>query len=197
MPTLTTFATPVWHMTLDDHEKIDAELMAHITEIRSSGNDEGRKRTNVGGWQSNNVDLARLPLFRGMLATFLGQVSKELDIRSDCNIAIDSCWINVNYRDSYNRTHTHPDCMISGCYYVKAPEGCGELVLTDPRPQTSCLLLPVNKLNRLTMTSMRTTPQAGLIVGFPSWMPHYVDSSETEGERISVAFNANFLPPRQ
>ena len=193
MPILKTFSTPVWHTTISDHEKVDAELLAYIADCKSSG-DKGRNRTNVGGWQSNNLDFSRLPLFRQIVVDLTDQIAKELDIREDQETVIDSCWINVNYKDSYNRAHTHPNCMISGVYYVQVPENSGDLVFTDPRPQTGCLLFPANKNNALTSMTVRTKPQSGLLVAFPSWLSHYVDYSQADGERISVAFNYNYLP---
>ena len=35
---------------------------------------------------------------------------------------------------SYNKTHTHPNSLWSGVYYIKVPKNSGKLFLEDPRP---------------------------------------------------------------
>ena len=49
--------------------------------------------------------------------------------------ACDSMWANVNPRGAFNSHHTHPHALWSGVYYVRTPDDCGLLCLTDPRPQ--------------------------------------------------------------
>ena len=43
-------------------------------------------------------------------------------------------WANINPTYSYNKTHTHPNSMWSGVYYIKVPKKSGKLFLEDPRP---------------------------------------------------------------
>ena len=42
-------------------------------------------------------------------------------------------WSNLNCPGDYNTTHDHPDCHMSGVYYVKLPKGdCGKLRMYNP-----------------------------------------------------------------
>jgi hypothetical protein len=38
---------------------------------------------------------------------------------------------------------------------------------------------------------VQLTPSSGLLVLFPCWMEHYVETHEGDDPRITIAFNAN------
>ena len=44
------------------------------------------------------------------------------------------CGLTLIIQYSYNKTHTHPNSMWSGVYYIKVPKNSGKLFLEDPRP---------------------------------------------------------------
>ena len=49
-------------------------------------------------------------------------------------LGLGNMWANINPTYSYNKTHTHPNSMWSGVYYIKVPKKSGKLFLEDPRP---------------------------------------------------------------
>ena len=49
-------------------------------------------------------------------------------------LGLGNMWANINPTYSYNKTHTHPNSMWSGVYYIKVPKNSGKLFLEDPRP---------------------------------------------------------------
>ena len=189
--TLECFATPVWSKNADNFTAINKELLDLIP-VLVKENKEGVQYTNSGGWQSDKLDINRTPLFKELIAGFTREVGVTLNINADTRIILNNCWINVNRKDNYNRAHTHPNSMVSGCYYVQTPADCGDIVFSDPRVQASCVLLPVTENNKYTVQTARFHPQPGSIVMFPSWLSHYVENNNSEEERISVAFNMIF-----
>jgi uncharacterized protein (TIGR02466 family) len=189
MQKLECFPTPLWSKEADKKDEINKEFLELIPKVRSLCK-EGVSKTNSGGWQSPPVDINGLPLFKELILGFLEEVAVDLNIKRDAEVVLSDCWININYKDSYNRSHSHPNSLLSGCYYVKTPPNCGDIVFSDPRAQALCMLFPVEVKNKYTVQTVRFHPQAGSIVLFPSWLIHYVETNKNNKERISVAFNA-------
>ena len=96
---------------------------------------------------------------------------------------------------SYNKTHTHPNSLWSGVYYIKVPKNSGKLFLEDPRPGPNTYM--PRRMDNLPKELWRLIAYEaieGRMVFFPSWQPHGVDiNMNTEkGEknwRISVSYN--------
>jgi uncharacterized protein (TIGR02466 family) len=100
-------------------------------------------------------------------------------------------WVNNNSKGDYHKLHVHPDCDLSGCFYVNTPVKSGNIRFEDPN-----YLLKMNQetLNKHVMTFVtRVTvdyvPTVGKLLFFPSWLRHEVLQNHSEEERISIAFN--------
>ena len=96
---------------------------------------------------------------------------------------------------SYNKTHTHPNSMWSGVYYIKVPKNSGKLFLEDPRPGPNTHMpRRVDNLPEQLWRVCAYEPMEGRMIFFPSWLPHGVDinMNTDKGEknwRISVSYN--------
>ena len=53
----------------------------------------------------------------------------EIDYRS---FVITGCWANINPPGSPHNPHTHPNNLLSGVYYVQAPEGADSICFHEP-----------------------------------------------------------------
>jgi uncharacterized protein (TIGR02466 family) len=104
-------------------------------------------------------------------------------------------WANINPSYSYNKTHTHPNSLWSGVYYIKVPKNSGKLFLEDPRPGPNTYMpRRVDNLPKQLWRVIAHEPVEGRMIFFPSWQPHGVDiNMNTEkGEknwRVSVSYN--------
>ena len=83
----------------------------------------------------------------------------------------------------------HPNNVLSGVYYACAPQGCGDIVFDDPRPQAKVLLPNIKELNLLNSHEFRIEPATGMLIVFPSWLTHRVAISKSVQERVSISFN--------
>ncbi|MDH6629430.1 uncharacterized protein (TIGR02466 family) [Streptomyces sp. LBL] len=97
-------------------------------------------------------------------------------------------WAVVYHQGGSHRQHTHHDSVFSGTYYIETggvgPDG-GHLQLLDPRP-AACA-------RRASPGVYTVKPKPGLLVGFPSWLPHSVQATLPHGgTRICIAWNAGF-----
>jgi len=76
---------------------------------------------------------------------------------------------------------------------AERPDLGGELEMQDPRgvaPAMYAPMLAVGTPGGLTMGSSELLrPQAGMLIAFPSWLPHAVRPYHGERIRISIAFN--------
>jgi uncharacterized protein (TIGR02466 family) len=104
-------------------------------------------------------------------------------------------WINVNRASDHNRLHCHPGSFISATYYVRVPDDMrgGNIIFRDPRgPAVAMYETPGIELPWVgDGVGVPFKPATGLLLLFPSWLEHSVESFEGSGERISIAFNAS------
>jgi uncharacterized protein (TIGR02466 family) len=98
-------------------------------------------------------------------------------------------WININGRGAFNKPHNHPDCLLSGCYYVQVPESVdptsGQIEFLDPRAGANMVSSPYLAFR----PSMGLRPRAGQLLIFPAYLAHWVLPNAEDQDRISIAFN--------
>ncbi|MEE9446725.1 MAG: putative 2OG-Fe(II) oxygenase [Arenicellales bacterium] len=83
------------------------------------------------------------------------------------------CWFNAMPKGSETTLHSHDDDdeVLSGVYYIRAPQGSGKLIIHTPEGKIT------------------HTPQAGQWVFFSPQIPHEVSEHLADDLRLSVAFN--------
>ena len=188
------FPTPVYYKDLPNCVELNDYLFNHIKNWAATTPTE--QKTNSGtGWHSP-TDMNTKEEYNPL--------TKELfKMAEDCNkdygiapsLGLGNMWANINPPGAYNKTHTHPNSLWSGVYYIRVPKDSGKFFIEDPRsgPQT---YMP-RRLENLPKALWRVVayePKEGRMVFFPSWLPHGVDINQNkeQGEaswRISVSFN--------
>ena len=108
-------------------------------------------------------------------------------------IKITSMWSIINMKEALNERHIHGNNYISAAYYVKAPEKCGNIVFYDPRSAPTFHHPITKKPNKLNSNSHSIKPKEGLLVLFPSYLHHSVETNKSEEERIVISFNINLI----
>jgi uncharacterized protein (TIGR02466 family) len=95
---------------------------------------------------------------------------------------------NANHRHS---SHIHPNCILSGIFYVRTPKDCGPIVFSDPRPAARVFEPDYFSMNDYNSGVCSIQPQAGEMIIWPSWLPHGVEvgNCALDEDRISIAFN--------
>mgnify|MGYP002021153372 FL=1 len=188
----TLFATPFWHGNLDHIDNIGLEQW--ILNIREK--DNGTTKSNYGGWQSPFISNLQergedITVFLDLIHT----IREGMNLLKFKNIPTDSImtmWANINNKGNWNQMHHHIDGFgtnLSGIYYVKCPENCGQFVYKDPRSVMSL----DSFVRNWNMGGLHTrTPKAGDFYMFPPYLEHMVTPSQTEESRISIAWNVKF-----
>ncbi|MGB8315857.1 MAG: TIGR02466 family protein [Aestuariivirga sp.] len=96
----------------------------------------------------------------------------------------DSMWVNVLPQGGSHTSHIHTNAVLSGTYYVTAPEGSSPIVFEDPRHAMMMAAPP-----RKTSIYESRTPRAGTLMLWESWLRHEVPMNRAREDRISVSFN--------
>ena len=149
--------------------------------------DEGRILSNVGGYQSNNVEIA--PLAKE-ISNRLNMFSEAYSISNELEVG--NMWININGFKDYNKLHSHHNALFSGVYYVKTPDKCGNIVFDNPSQDAmehtyhNTKFKGYNSFNSI--THWRQAKENSLLV-FPGWLKHGVEPNLSNEKRISISFN--------
>ncbi len=190
------FPHPVLRARLPNSEWIAPELEALILAERNRSH--GLRRSNRGGWHSHQVVQNWREPCAGLLIEQVRALAREWISRTSPDlVAISSAgwsvkaWASVNTRGASFRRHTHlrsQDVLLSGVYYVNAGTSGGnlggELVFERPGPASLVRVRP-----KIMDDDYRVRPETGMLLLFPSWLPHRVEPYLGEGQRISVGFN--------
>ena len=115
-----------------------------------------------------------------------------LDLNLDIDrfpLRITDCWLNIYGEGHAQDVHNHANSVISGIYYVKAPEGSGALMVRSPNAE-SMFQPPVVAQDSLNMTNINIRPKEGLMILFRSFVMHAVKPNRIKDDLISIAFNA-------
>ena len=194
------FSVPLMTYVWPNSAGLNAQLRERI--LSHAAQDRGVQATNIGGWHSANGELEflaelREPLFQRMLAMVNEATGRLAGDRGVPSIAVRWSflgWANISEAGAFNTMHTHPGMTWSGVYYVDAGESPGQndsglLKFMDPSPGSAASFLPF-----LARATPEMKPVAGLMVLFPSYVPHSVLPHRGSRPRISIAFNFRSEP---
>ncbi|WP_158879768.1 TIGR02466 family protein [Rhodanobacter sp. L36] len=181
------FPTRIWQSPLTmlsiHFERWESTVLA-----MRAASPEPAGRTNRQGWNSADMAVLEQPAFAPLneiLRAACGVALGEMGVRGT-DFQLQS-WINMHDRGGFNFLHVHEGCLLCGCFYLKVPKHSGHLVFRDPRAGVVHGAIKGSVPNGY--TDIHLTPDAGLLVLFPSWMEHYVEPHGNDEPRISISFN--------
>lgn len=134
--------------------------------------------SNSGGYQSLGIsppdydNYATMMLFENFIKPTVNNIMDRSHMPpGEKNI---NYWYNVNYKNNYNRVHTHPSSYISGVYYLKVPSNSGDITFMRSQTELDRLEFITKQLKSYDSTSdprINTvhwfTPKEGLLLLFP------------------------------
>lgn len=104
-----------------------------------------------------------------------------------------SSWVNYHREGDSAAQHSHVNSMFSGCLYIKTPPESGEFRFNVPAMSPTYITQTVNpdlsESNIYNMREVSIQPEEGMVILFPSHLPHSVSKCNTNLPRYSVAFN--------
>ena len=182
------FPTCVWRHQLEDSAALNADLLRALEEMRASTPSRGRSE---GIWQSPG-DLHRRPAFGGLTEVIVAALSNVMDYLQieHQGLIITNCWANSSCQGSRHHNHTHPNNLMSGVYYVSAPDRAAKIIFEDPRPQAHVMVPAYKSYTQQNSGQHPFEVGEGVMLIFPSWLAHSVETHPCDQERVSIAFNA-------
>ena len=125
----------------------------------------------------------KLPSFKRKVFEVTEKICRESKYRYD-TLEITGMWANMLKKGDSHPPHTHSNNVFSGVYYL---EDGAPIQFFDPRPQASVLHpnLEYTTFDNSSMVQFNSQKGMGLI--FPSWLQHWVPT--TEKDRISISWN--------
>ena len=185
------FPTPVWTQQLDNYKVIN-EKMYNFIKSEQEKDKTGINKSNIKGWHSKdfNLDEKQPREFISFISPSIEKVVTDMNWEKKNQVVkINNIWAIINKGGAANLRHQHGNSTISGAYYVRAPENCGDIVFYDPRPAPIYSHPNTSGPNFLNAQINGINPKEGALVLFPSYLDHSVNENLSSKERIVISFN--------
>jgi len=189
------FPESVFKYKFEKFENFNPELSNYIYNLNKSDK-AGVTKSNRGGWHSEDFDLRdsnsiqvkfALELQKYILNTF-----KELGWKTENKkIQILSMWAIINKKDDFNVIHSHPNCLLSAAYYVKAPKDCGRFQIENPNSIKKHITPEIVNKNEHNVLLAGVEIDEGDLIIFPGYLPHKVARNQSDEDRIVISFNVD------
>jgi uncharacterized protein (TIGR02466 family) len=182
------FSTPIWESEIKNIN--NQEIKDYCIYLKD--NTKGVNISNRGGWHSSEI---LLPMPQDLRSLFS---NLEVFVNENCfkemgvpNLKFGNFWVNINTPNSYNLAHDHQNSILSGVYYVSVPhDNMGDLVLHRGDTAEYFLKSDVERIGTKANSFVAVKkPIESVFYIFPSWVKHHVESNNSQGDRISIAFN--------
>ncbi len=166
-------------------------------------NDSGNPTISIRGGQQIQVYPNELELDVSWLVKYLEEIcvgymelvsaqsgTEELKY---CKPIVNSIWTIRQGPGQYQEMHSHPAGNLSGNIYIQTPD-----LELDSLPSDGQVLFRMSQTKDITKFIMndtwKFTPQQGMVVLFPSHIPHTVYPWRGTGYRTVMAFDAVLRP---
>jgi uncharacterized protein (TIGR02466 family) len=107
--------------------------------------------------------------------------------KNDTRLKITQSWLNWTKPNQHHHKHSHPNSLISGCYYVNANKETDRIYFYRDGYQQ--IKFPPVNWNVYNSDSWWFPVNTGDLILFPSSLVHMVQPVEGDETRISLAFN--------
>lgn len=98
-------------------------------------------------------------------------------------------FINEMFKGDSHGTHSHPNAILSGVFYLQVPTGSAPLVFHDPRQKKHFIYYPTKFPSETNSNIIQYEPKKGLLLMWESWLEHEVPKNNSVDGRITIAFN--------
>lgn len=185
--TMTVFPTTIFSGIISDISACDrAETKLRAMQAAKQGTVEER----VFITPDNIQELPEMKELADLILRESGQILDYYKIKRDSHY-ITNMWANITHPNHRHHLHIHPNCLLSGILYARAPKNCGPTVFGDPRPGAMMIQPSHSEMNPHNMTAVVVLPEKGRLLIWPSYLPHAVENGRADenDDRIVLAFN--------
>lgn len=187
------FPSIVW---ATDQIDFDTKWLKQYADQLRTANPEGVKISNSGGWQSRSIEFPEFsePTTPPQLLKLQKQIDQAVAEASAQaglpQLFLNNLWFNINGYKDHNLLHDHQGSLISGVIYtsVEEPDLMGNIEF-HREDSAIHFIPPLDRYNHFTSQKGSYGPMEKLLLLFPSWLKHSVNSNMSQKERYSISFN--------
>lgn len=158
----------------------------------------GRVVSNVNGWQSNDYRPDDAAKFSDTFVELIDIIHSQVVFvaRQYLNAQpplLLNYWFNINTPGSSNAPHVHPGCLLAACFYLKVPEGSGDIVFNRQDGYQHLNIRSASGAHTEASAHVWSErPKDNMLAVFPATLLHGVTQNRSTEDRISVAFNFGY-----
>lgn len=168
------FSTPVWIEQLDGFQDLNKNLLSVAANYKMG---------------TDYFSIA--PILKERVTPIVKQIADECGFTQEFTL---SARQNPMMPEKNNSPHHHPECLLAVVYYVVVPKNSGDILLHDPRG--SVLWRDPQARTDVTWESYRPyhkiTPTSGMLLIFPGYVVHSVETNLSKEMRLSIAISTHF-----
>lgn len=178
--------SPIWEVQTRFDEQFNEQLLDEIYGIGKDivlGNDRN-PNNSIWDYDRPNLNILKQEIIDIVEKTIIREIP---EIRL---LNLQGCehfmgWINVREPGEKLEVHGHTESAIAATYYLRAKEGCGDLVLYDT---ADAIDWENNTISGSPfIRERRFKPVEGRLIFFPSYVLHGVDENKSDDLRISLS----------
>ncbi len=178
--------SPIWEVQTRFDEQFNETLLDEIYGIGKDivlGKDKD-PNNSIWDYSRPNLDILKQEIIDIVTKKIVQNIPqlRMLNIRG-CEHFMG--WVNVREPGEKLEVHGHTESAIAATYYIKAKEGCGDLVLFDSSHAIDWLNISLSGTPQL--KERRYKPVEGRLIFLPSYVLHGVEENKSDDLRISLS----------
>lgn len=206
MAFLEDFCFPLLAEQIEDGESIADEVSDAAFQLRannakskllSSGWSEGLRAKSKDdydeyGYTSHGSDpIVGDERFHRIHTAIVEQCQKYTKlVGSDPRFHIMNSWVSIYGNGHYVPEHIHTHAHLSCVFYARASEGTGHIVFRNPAH--AVYAMSYGKGDPFFSDRIEIPPKKGMLIIFPSFMPHYTKPHVSDEYRVILSANMAF-----
>ena len=191
------FPTQYWEVELKENIK---ELQNESYIIKKN-DQEGVIKSNTGlnGYHSKDIrNFENIPKINKLMFEIAKCVNSIHQVNRKGKLNLANFWINISGKGASNSPHVHSGNNYSGVFFIKIPkEMSGGRFLfyrnfNDAALNSMAYMGQFKdgyKMQAYDYPIITIPPKENMLLVFPSWVPHAVETNLSDEDRISLSFN--------
>ena len=191
-PNVFFFSHAVGIFNLEDEMKELTEELIGLSLDLEKNKKTGVIKSNIGGYQTDFLKNSNriIKETKDIFVQAITQFAETIYVKKPFTISFDDPWLNVNRKNHFNKTHTHPGSDLSITYYCEVPTNSGRIVFENPVLHQRTTMIWYEKHDMWNSEFIQLAPKKYDLIIFPSYLPHFVERNKSNKPRISLACNA-------
>jgi uncharacterized protein (TIGR02466 family) len=160
-------------------------------ELKFVDNIKNETYKNIGNKTSLNTYVLEESIFKNLKEILNLKVQDYFDkvllVKKTIKPYITQSWLNFTKTKEYHHEHFHKNSIISGVLYFDAEVNFDKIIFTNPLQEF--LDLDITNFNVFNSEQWTIPVETGLLIMFPSYLQHRVETKIGNNLRTSLSFN--------